>query len=326
MPAHVVVRAPGVDVVVHLSGDAALAEHVRQALESLSAPATVPPCERSAFHVYAGADAWSRVLDRVVAAVNARVVSHLGRTGTALHAGAVQRGAATVVLPAATGRGKSTLVAGLLRDGWGYLTDEAVLLDHSLRAHPYPKPLTVERGAQELFADLGDPPFRGTSSWYLRPMDLTTDWLAEPARPTVVLLPEWARGAACSVDLLTPGHAVMALATRVFAFGVHPERHLERLVRVARSVPVARVRYPDLATGCRLVRECAAGLSPVAAQTVPAGSLVHATDDAVLESVLGAEVVVFDRRTGSLHLFDATGAEGPVVADGGETSAVGRSH
>ncbi|MFP5334337.1 MAG: hypothetical protein ACLGIV_03400 [Actinomycetes bacterium] len=314
MPGHVVARGPGVDVVVRLSGDAALSEHVGRALESLSALPTMPPREQSAFDVYADVDAAPRVLDRVVAAVNARVVSYLGRTQTALHAGAVQSGTATVVLPAPTGAGKSTLVAGLVREGWRYLTDEAVLLDRGLTAHPYPKPLSVEPGSQGLFTDLRDPPFRGTTSWYLRPMDLTADWRAVPARPSVVLLPEWAPGRVGSVEPLTPGHAVMALATRVFAFGDHPVRHLERLVRLARSVPVARIRYPDLATGCRLVRECTTGLSAVPAQTVPPGPLVHATDDGLLESVLGGEVVVYDRHAGSLYLLDATGADGPVDA------------
>src|SRR5581483_3244553 len=45
-----------------------------------------------------------------------------------LHAAAVQTHHGAIVFPAASGGGKSTLVAGLVRSGLGYLSDELVAL------------------------------------------------------------------------------------------------------------------------------------------------------------------------------------------------------
>jgi hypothetical protein len=51
--------------------------------------------------------------------------------------------------------GKTTLVAGLVRAGFGYLTDEAGAIEReTLLIQPYPKPLSLEPGSWPLFPEL----------------------------------------------------------------------------------------------------------------------------------------------------------------------------
>src|SRR3954452_128257 len=78
-----------------------------------------------------------------------------------IHAGGVQVGDVAVVLPAAMEHGKTTLTTGLVRAGFRYLTDEAVAIDRdALDAVPYPKPMSLDKGAWHLFPELEpDEPF-----------------------------------------------------------------------------------------------------------------------------------------------------------------------
>lgn len=69
----------------------------------------------------------------------------------ALHAAAVEIGGAIVVLPGASGSGKSTIAAQLMERGHAYLTDETVCIGHGdLRARAHPKALCLDPASQRL--------------------------------------------------------------------------------------------------------------------------------------------------------------------------------
>lgn len=73
------------------------------------------------------------------------------------HSAVLSHGERGLLLPAASGGGKTTLAAALVRAGCGYLSDEAALVDPAtLRVHAYPKPLSVKKPA--LLASLLDLP------------------------------------------------------------------------------------------------------------------------------------------------------------------------
>jgi hypothetical protein len=65
-----------------------------------------------------------------------------------VHAGVVARDGRAIVLPGASGTGKTTLVVALVRAGATYFSDEFAVLDPEGRVHPYPKTLSLrEPGA-----------------------------------------------------------------------------------------------------------------------------------------------------------------------------------
>jgi hypothetical protein len=72
-----------------------------------------------------------------------------------LHAGVVSDGQSLILLPAASGRGKSTLTAGLVHAGYRYFSDEAALLEESTFASvPVPVSLCVKSAAWALLTPL----------------------------------------------------------------------------------------------------------------------------------------------------------------------------
>lgn len=127
-----------------------------------------------------------------------------------VHAGSVvtPRGEG-VLLPADAGSGKTTLVAGLIRAGFGFLSDEIGVIDHSggvLR--PYPRALNFKEGAEAIFPDLvgrdNGSPFPGNTA-YLRAEEIRADAIADPAKVRFAIATRYQEGAATRVTPSAPG-------------------------------------------------------------------------------------------------------------------------
>ena len=69
-----------------------------------------------------------------------------------IHAGVVAHDDKAILLPGRSGGGKTTLIAGLLKNSFRYLTDEIGVIDpHTLEVYPFPKPLNMKIGSLSLF-------------------------------------------------------------------------------------------------------------------------------------------------------------------------------
>lgn len=68
-----------------------------------------------------------------------------------VHAGVVGWKDKAVVLPGSSHRGKTTLVAELIRNGADYYSDEYAIFDHLGLVHPFPRDLTVRSPEAELY-------------------------------------------------------------------------------------------------------------------------------------------------------------------------------
>jgi hypothetical protein len=192
------------------------------------------------------------VVDHVQAYVNRQVVDVVQARSTGLHAAAAERDGQVLLLPAVSGAGKSTLVAGLLRAGWSYVTDEAVDLQEDLRVRGFAKALTIDPGAQHLFAGLR-PRWTDTASWYLPPGALGATSEDRPRPVAGVVLPRYRPADVPALHRLGPADALLHLARCTFYFSNAGRRHLARLAGLVRQVPVDVMTYPDLAAAVRLV-------------------------------------------------------------------------
>lgn len=184
-----------------------------------------------------------------------------------MHASAVTRAGVTVVLPADMESGKTTTAAGLLREGYGYVTDEAVAVDPETGAvHPFPKRLSLDPGSWPLFPDLaskyGAPPSR---QWQLAPRDLGAPTVTRPvAAPRVIVFPKYVAGSRTEVLPLGRADAAYELARMTFHFAQAPSRNLRSAARLAARATVVRLRIGSLddavaaieeLVSCRLLEE-----------------------------------------------------------------------
>ncbi len=86
------------------------------------------------------------LVDVLLTELNGEAVD--GFAGFAVHAGAVSRAGRIIAFPAASGTGKSTMVAACLQAGMSYVSDEALCFDpERMDVVPYPKPLRLSAAA-----------------------------------------------------------------------------------------------------------------------------------------------------------------------------------
>jgi hypothetical protein len=186
-----------------------------------------------------------QLVDHVQWLVNSRVIDEVSTRGTGLHASALQRDGLTLLCPAASEHGKSTLAALMVRDGWTYLSDEAIEIDPS-NGHllPYPKAITLDPGSQRFFPEVR-PRLDDTASWYVDPLAWGDRTPYRSAAPDAVVFCRFREGSALSLGDVAPGPAFMALAPTTFQFRRGPERHMPQLGRLVRSTRVVRMTYGD---------------------------------------------------------------------------------
>jgi len=174
--------------------------------------------------------------------LNQRMVELTCRDHVVLHAAAAARAGITLVLPGAEEHGKTTTVAGLLRAGWDYVTDEAVAVDpETLWLTPFPKALSIDEGAWPLFPELGPVPGL-LRQLHVRAEQLSGRSLCVPVRPPRLLVfPRYVAGSRTALTPLSPAEAVRALAESTFNFTRDPHRNLRVLGALATSATVARL-------------------------------------------------------------------------------------
>jgi hypothetical protein len=177
-----------------------------------------------------------------------------------IHAGSVvtPRGEG-VLLPADAGSGKTTLVAGLIRAGYGFLSDEIGVIDHGAGVlRPYPRALNFKEGAVTIFPDLAPhnngSPLPG-SLGYLRAEEIRADAMAAPSHVRFVIAPRYQEGAATRVTALSTGASVKELWSHAINLGAHGGRALTILAEVAQGARGYRLISGDLEEAVQAVHE-----------------------------------------------------------------------
>lgn len=176
-----------------------------------------------------------------------------------LHAGAVAGPAGAVLVVGAPDAGKSTLAAAAVQAGLAYLTDEAPPIEGTAGgpvAHPYPKPLALDRRSLLLLGlDRAGPGGDGAGGamdavdamddlGHLPPAVLGT--VAErPAPVAAVVVPDLAAPAGPARPL-GPADAALQLAAQAFNLRTTGVEGLATLAAVASSVPVLALPSRDL--------------------------------------------------------------------------------
>ncbi len=203
-----------------------------------------------------------RVMPTVERAINQYVAAQLDDQ-LLLHAAAASWGDRAVVLPAAAGAGKTTLAAGLVRRGCGYLTDELVILDpRTGDIEPFPKALSLKEGSFGLFPSL-DPEPTGPEFdrvWYLDPEQLRPGSIVTTPMPVGwVILPRFEAGATTRVEQLTIGQTVLGMFENSLNIARHKEQGLDRLIGIAQEARGHRLVFGDLEEACDVVLELLTG-------------------------------------------------------------------
>lgn len=144
-----------------------------------------------------------------------------------LHAGVVEKSGCAAVLPALPGSGKSTLTAALVRRGYRLLSDEFAVVRLSDRMLlPMLKPLALKNQSIDVIrtfdpsAVIG-PSFPNTRKGtvaHLAPDESSVSARRVPARPALVIFPQYTPGADLLVHPVQKSRAFARLAVNSFNY------------------------------------------------------------------------------------------------------------
>jgi hypothetical protein len=177
-----------------------------------------------------------------------------------IHAGAVVTpGGKGVLLPASTGSGKTTLVTGLVRVGFGFLSDEVGVIEPwTARLHPFPRALNLRDGSLALFPDLipedvGMP--GGRRPRYREVGEIRQGSQAAPTQIGFVIAPRHYEGARTEVIPLSAPETVKELWANAMNRALHGAQALPILADVAGKVRGYRLISGDLEEAVQVVSE-----------------------------------------------------------------------
>jgi hypothetical protein len=141
-----------------------------------------------------------------------------------VHAGAVGWKGRAIIVPGRSRSGKSTLVAGLVRAGATYYSDEYAVLDKWGRVHPYARPLSMRR--------------EGAGPLRIAAQDLGGEIGAEALRVGLVVLSDYRPGARWRPRVLSAGRAVLEMIAHTVSIRRQPETALAVLCRAVAEATI----------------------------------------------------------------------------------------
>lgn len=177
------------------------------------------------------------------------------------HAGVVGiQGGGTLMFPAPTDAGKSTLVAALVLRGFSYLTDELAPLDPiTRRIYPYERPIALHRASLDLLPSLGPklarPPLnRSDDLPFLRPEDVG-GVVGSAGPPLAVIFPSPDRAGQPDLLPIPAAEAVAELVANSVNLAAYGERGVKLVSDVIRGVERYRLTGGDVKARAELLDE-----------------------------------------------------------------------
>lgn len=180
-----------------------------------------------------------------------------------IHGSAAEQAGRAVLFPAPMESGKTTMVAGLVRAGLRYLTDEAVAVAVAPEepvVHAYPKWLALDPGSWALFPELRPAPGDGAADcveqqWHVDPRRLRPDAVAPAGAPAFVIALRFAEGARSRLEPITRAEGLEVLVENAFNLQRHGERGFQALAEVARRSACYRLTTGELEPAVKLVTD-----------------------------------------------------------------------
>lgn len=185
------------------------------------------------------------------------LVEMLKRHGLySVHAAAAERDGRALLLPGASGSGKSTLAIALARHGWGFMSDDLVLLSRAggrVRALAFPDEVDVTDETASWFPELAGLATEDRAGWpkhRIRTEERLGVAAVTAATPAALAFPSPGGAGTSALVPLAPGEALLELVPNVLLTDpAASQAHLDalaELVRVAHAHRLSAGRDFDL--------------------------------------------------------------------------------
>lgn len=181
------------------------------------------------------------------------------RTTLQLHAAAVTFNGSGILLPAPSLSGKSTLTAGLLREGFDFLSDELITIEPATRT------ASSGRSTLQLRVDVADlfptvPGFAGSDAGQqvsVLPGEVFGCSLPATCIIDHVVFPRYKKDESSRLTSMTRANALVELCRNTVSFNEIGPPALDLLALLVRTVPCVGLCFGDLREAVRIVADLA---------------------------------------------------------------------
>ena len=232
----------------------------------------LPGRQSDALHIGDGravhTDRTQFVLTYLLWHINQQVIAKSCANYVLVHAAAAARGGVGVVMPAASEAGKTTLVAGLVSAGFGYLSDEAAAIDPETGLIvPFAKPLSIDQGSWAVLAQMEprlDDATRAyvAQQWQVSPQAIRPGSVSGRVRPHLVVLPTYRQEAETRLEPVSRVDTLLAMLRHTFHFEQAGRRNFDVLARLVASVDCYRLTVGNLNEACEALEGVVEARSP----------------------------------------------------------------
>jgi HprK-related kinase A len=172
-----------------------------------------------------------------------------------IHAAVIEKRGHTVVLPAPPGAGKSTLCAALVNRGWRLLSDELALYDMTRREiFGMARPINLKNKSISIIKEhtpgvvMSNPvpdTTKGTVA-LMKPPANSVVRVAEPGRPSLIVLPNYRAGAQPTLEPYSKAKAFMLVAEQSFNYDVQGRVGFDAVGELVDSCACFQFTYSSL--------------------------------------------------------------------------------
>lgn len=172
-----------------------------------------------------------------------------------LHAAVLARDDRAVIMPGASGNGKSTLCAALACRGWRLLSDELCLVSMTQpQIIPLPRPVSLKNASievirgfapQAVLGPVAKDTAKGTVA-HMRPPTDSVQHSDTPASPTWIVFPRYQAGSDTLLNEKNKAQAFLGMAEQAFNYSILGLDGFERLTTLVDTCPCYDFVYSDL--------------------------------------------------------------------------------
>ena len=172
-----------------------------------------------------------------------------------IHAGCVSRGQSAVILPGASGAGKTTLMTWLVKHGYAYQSDEMVAVQKDLSLEAFKRSMQIKDHGYDVAAGIVGDDFEFSSAnplivkgerFAILPWKLLNPEMAEAdVNLKAIIYPNYQKGAGYHFEKLSPANAAMLMMSCHINARNLPEHGLREVSSFCRAIPSYRLTYSE---------------------------------------------------------------------------------
>ncbi len=168
--------------------------------------------------------------------------------GHVIHAAAITSGKGGILLPGESGSGKSTFTTWLVSKGYGYLTDELVVItEKTHRIVPFTRPLSIKKGSVSVVSSFVNPDpqhmITGRNGSMLAHRCVNSNFEVDTPPLTLILFPKYQPNSPLELKRISPAIACAKLMECYVNARNIPGHGIGTLADLIRNTQVYQLTY-----------------------------------------------------------------------------------